>query len=81
MVKNIGIFSVIFIQDNIFFILVEFESDRISPRKSAKNGRIGAYALKCEIFWILSSNLKSTIKITPRKKFSCLYDTFEIFVI
>ena len=30
---------------------------------------------------ILSSDLKSTIKITPGKKISCLSDTFEIFAI
>ena len=30
---------------------------------------------------ILRSNLKSTIKITLEEKISCLYDTYEIFVI
>ena len=43
-------FFVIFHQDNIFFILVEFECDRMSPRESPKNGRIGAYGFKCQIF-------------------------------
>ena len=32
------------------YILVEFKSDQISPRKSAKNGRNGADGLKCIIF-------------------------------
>ena len=31
-------------------ILVEFASDRISPRESAKNGRNGADGLNCIIF-------------------------------
>ena len=31
-------------------ILVEFESDRMSPRESAKNGRIGAHGLNGIIF-------------------------------
>ena len=30
------IFFVIFIQDNAFFILVEFESDQMSPRESTE---------------------------------------------
>ena len=45
-----AIFFVILIQNNVFFILVEFESDRMSPRESAKNGRIGAQGLNCRIF-------------------------------
>ena len=52
MVKNISnFFFVIFIQDNVLFILVEFESDQISPCESAKNGRIGAYGLKYNFFF------------------------------
>ena len=39
----------IFIQVNVLFIFVEFESDRVSPCVSAKNGRIGAHGLKCKI--------------------------------
>ena len=50
MAENIGIFFVIFNQNNVLLILVEFESDRMGPRESAKNGRIGAYGLKCRIF-------------------------------
>ena len=41
--KILAIFSVIFNQDKVFFILIEFESDRMSPRECAKNGRIGAH--------------------------------------
>ena len=38
-------FFVIFDEDDAFNILVEFESDRISPRESTKNGRMGAHGL------------------------------------
>ena len=37
-------------QDDLLYIMVEFESDRISPRESAKNGRNGAHGLSCIIF-------------------------------
>ena len=37
-------------EDDVFYILVEFESDQISPRESAKNGRNGADGLNCIIF-------------------------------
>ena len=37
-------------QDDVFYILVEFERDRVSPRESPKNGRTGAHGLKCIIF-------------------------------
>ena len=40
----------IFIQDDVLYILAEFESDRISPRESAQNGRNGAHGLNCIIF-------------------------------
>ena len=77
--KMLTIFFVIFIQDNAFFILVEFESDQMSPRESTENGRIGAYGLKCKFF--MNSELIFEIydKISSRKKISCLYDTFEIY--
>ena len=45
-----AIFFVILIQNNVFFILVEFESDRMSPRESAKNGRIGDYGFNYKFF-------------------------------
>ena len=39
----------IFVKDNVFYILVEFESDQMSPRESAKNERMGARGLNCKI--------------------------------
>ena len=50
MAINIAKFFGIFEQVDVLYILVEFESDRISPRKSAKNGRIGAHGSNCKIF-------------------------------
>ena len=44
------IFFVIFDENDVLYILVEFESARMSPRESAKNGRIGAHGLNCIIF-------------------------------
>ena len=58
--KILAISNVIFIENIVFFILLEFASENF--------------------LWILRSNFKSTIQITLRKKISCLYDTFEIFV-
>ena len=43
------IFFVIFDENDVLYILVELESDRMSPRESAKNGRIGAHGLNCKI--------------------------------
>ena len=48
--KYCQFFFVIFDEDDGLYILVEFESDRISPRESAKNGRIGAHGLNCIFF-------------------------------
>ena len=46
MAKNIAnFFFVIFDENDVHYILVEFQSDRISPRESAKNERIGAHGL------------------------------------
>ena len=61
-------FFVIFNENDVFYILVEFEGDRMSPRESAKNGRIGADGLNCKIF--VKSELISEIydKNYPRKK-------------
>ena len=50
MAINLAIFYVIFDENDVFYILVEFESNRMSPRESAKNGRIGAHGLNCKIF-------------------------------
>ena len=43
-------FFVIFGPDDFLYILVEFKSDQISPRKIPKNGRNGAHGLNCKIF-------------------------------
>ena len=40
----------IFSENDALNIFVEFKSDRISPRESAKNGRNGADGLICIIF-------------------------------
>ena len=61
-------FFVIFDEDDVLFILVQFESDRISPRESAKNGRMGAHGLNC-IIWVNSElGLKIYVENYPRKK-------------
>ena len=41
MAINIANFFVVFDEDDVLYILVEFENNRMSPRKSAENGRIG----------------------------------------
>ena len=48
--------------------MVEFESDRMSPRESTKNGRIGAHGLNCKIF--INSEFRFEIydKNYPMKK-------------
>ena len=70
----------IFHNDDALYILVDFESDRFSPCESAKIGRIGSHGLNCTIF--VNSDLIFEIydENYPRKKISCLYDTFEIFL-
>ena len=51
MAMNVAnLFSGFLVEDEAFFILVEFESDRMSLRKSAKSGRIGAHGLNWKIF-------------------------------
>ena len=70
----------IFDEDDVLFLLLEFENDLMSPHESAKNGRIGANGLNC-FFLILSSYFKSTKKKNYFwQKISCLSDYFEIFV-
>ena len=68
MIIIIANFFVIFDENDFLFILVEFESDRMSPRESAKNGRIGAHGLNCIIF--VNSELRFEIldKNYPMKK-------------
>ena len=43
--------QVIFVQNDVFHILVEFESDRISPRESAKKCRNGAHGFNYKNFF------------------------------
>ena len=40
----------IFDKNDVLYILVEFDSDLMSPRESAKNGRIDAHGLNWKIF-------------------------------
>ena len=61
-------FFVIFIQGNVFFILVEFDSDWMSPCESAKNGRFGAHGLNCKIFDNSEVIFDFYDKNYPRKK-------------
>ena len=60
----------------VLYILVEFESDRMSPRESAKNGRICAHGLNCIIF--VDSELIFEIydKNYPRKKYLVIENNF-----
>ena len=62
------IFFVIFDENDVLYILVEFETDRMSPRESAKNGRIGAHGLNCKIF--VNSELR--FEIYDEKNFMSL---------
>ena len=79
MVINIANF-VIFDEDDTFYILKEFEIDRISPRESPKNGRIGSYGLNCKIFVNSELIFGTHDENYPMKKNSCLSDHLEIFV-
>ena len=47
--KCCEILFVIFVENDVFYILVEFESDRMSSRESAKNGRNDAHGFNCII--------------------------------
>ena len=71
-------FFVIFNENDILYILVKFETDRMSPRESAKNGRIGAHGLNCKIFVNSEFRFEIYDKNYPTKKISCLSDCFEI---
>ena len=79
MIIIIANFFVIFDENDFLFILVEFESDRMSPRESAKNGRIGAHGLNCIIF--VNSELRFEIldKNYPMKKKSHVSPTILKF--
>ena len=58
----------IFDENDVLYILVEFESNRMSPRESAKNGRIGAHGLNCKIFVDSEFRFEIFDKNYPRKK-------------
>ena len=49
MTINIANFFVILVKNDVLYILVEFENDRISPRENFKNGRIAAHGLNWKI--------------------------------
>ena len=68
MVINTAIFFVIFVQDDVLYILVDFESHRISPRESAKNGRNGAHGLNCIIFFNFELRFEIYDQNCPMKK-------------
>ena len=52
----------IFGEDVVLYILVKFESDRMSPREGAKNGRIGAHGLN----WIILVNSELSFEILDK---------------
>ena len=58
----------IFGPNGVLYILEEFESDRISPRESANNGRNGAHGLNCKIFIISELIFEIYDENYPRKK-------------
>ena len=58
----------IFDEKDLLYILVEFDSDRISPRESAKNGRNGAHGLNFKIFVNFEFRFKIYDKNYPMKK-------------
>ena len=62
----------IFDENDVLYILLEFETDRMSPRESAKNGRIGAHGLNCKIFVNSEFRFEIYDKNYPMKKISCL---------
>ena len=70
----------IFDEDDVLSILVEFENDRMSPQESPENGRIVAHGLNFKIF--VNSDLIFEIydENYTIKKISCLSDHFKIFV-
>ena len=74
--KILPIFFVIFDEDDVLYILVEFENDRMSPHESPENGRIVAHGLNFKIF--VNSNLIFEIydENYPLKKILCLSDHF-----
>ena len=71
----------IFDEDDVLHIWVEFKSDRMSPCESAKNGRIGGHGLNCKIFVNFELIFEIHDENCSLKIFSCLSDNFDIFVI
>ena len=61
-------FFVIFGENDFLYILVEFESNRMSPRESAKNGRYGAHGLNLKIFFNSEFRFEIHDKNYPMKK-------------
>ena len=70
-----------FAEDDVLYILEEFESYQMSPSESAKNGPIGAHGLNCKIFFNSELIFESYDKNYLIKKISFLSDNFENFVI
>ena len=71
----------IFIQDNVLYILVEFGSDRMSHCESTKNGRMGAHGLNSKFFAKSEVKFGNNKKNRPGNKFLCLYVAFQILPI
>ena len=66
------------VEDDVLYILVKFESDRMSPRESAKNGRIGAHGLNCIIF--VNSELilvEKKASVSKTEKFEFRLENFK----
>ena len=62
-------FFMIFDENDILYVLVEFETDRMSPCESAENGRNGAHGLNCIIFVNSEVIFEIYDKNYPLKKF------------
>ena len=74
-------FFVIFGQNDVFYILAEFEVDGMRPNECTKMDE-GALKGKTEIFLSISSAfLITSTKINLENKISCLSDNLRIFVI
>ena len=69
----------IFDENDVLYILLEFETDRMSPRESAKNGRNGAHGSNCKIFVNSEFRFEIYDKNYPIKKISGLSADFEFF--
>ena len=59
----------IFNEDDVLYILEEFESDPMSPRESVKIGQMGAHGLSWKIFVKFETEFEIYDKNNPRKKF------------